>query len=156
MIVKILSISALFQPLIVLYQNVIQVYGKSQQYLNIEIARKTIAAILFVLSITISFETLLYSFSLLALCSWLIYGYFTQRIIEQIELLQGAKSILMHVIPSFIVCAIVYYVGLLYTSHWLYQTLTFSALLLIYIAIILPQRRKQILSKLRCLTSCVR
>ena len=158
-IVKILSISALFQPLIVLYQNVLQVYGKSQQYLNIEIARKIIAAILFVLSITISFETLLYSFSLLALCSWLTYGYFTQRTIEQIELRQGAKSILVHIFPSFIVCAIVYYVGLLYTSHWLgliYQILTFSALLLIYMAITLPQRRKQILSKLRCLTSCVR
>ena len=151
MIIKILAISALFQPLIVLYQNVLQVYGKSKLYLNIEVARKLIAIVLVSIGIATSFTFLLFTFTGIALTSWLLYGHYASKHLNNNNLLQGAEIIFKHLLPTALICFLVYKIEFATSSHlveFILQSLVFMVLSTCYLLVIFPTSRKTIISRI--------
>lgn len=151
MIIKILAISALFQPLIVLYQNVLQVYGKSKLYLNIEVARKLIAIVLVSIGIATSFTFLLFTFTGIALTSWLLYGHYASKDLNNNNLLQGAEIIFKHLLPTALICFLVYKIEFATSSHlveFMLQSLVFMVLSTCYLLVIFPTFRTTIISRI--------
>lgn len=119
MVVKILCLAALFQPMIVLYQNVLQVYGHSQLYLNLELARKAIAIALLAVSFSLSFEIMLVAMVLIALSSWLLFGIFSTRLLKDFSSWQQTLLMLRYLFPALLLTAAVYHVGQQTSSHLL-------------------------------------
>ena len=75
-ILRILSLSAVFHPLVVLHQNILQVFGQAKLFLRLEIIKTLFSVLLIAIGVYWGFVYVLWSIVLIGLFSFCLNGYF--------------------------------------------------------------------------------
>lgn len=151
-ILRILAISVVFQPLVVLHQNILQVFGHGKLFLRLEIVRILFSIIVIGLGVYLGFVYMLWGLVLAGLFSFCVYGYFGGLNLLNFGLPWQIRSLLPSVFASALLALLVYLAGLPFATHFLalsVQLIVFlcgACLLLFYV---FPEQGRQILSVVR-------
>lgn len=78
-ILRILCLSALFQPLIMLNQNILQVFGKGKLFFQIEVGKKFFAVCVIAVALLHSMPLLLWGIVFISVVSYLLNTYFSTQ-----------------------------------------------------------------------------
>lgn len=116
-LLRILCFSALLQPLIVLYQNVLQAYGKSQLFFNLEVAKKLFSIVVIAIGLYLGLSYLLWGIVIIAFVSLLINARYAQAHLPHYSLRRQSRDFLHSVAPLTILSVGVYGVGLFSLPH---------------------------------------
>lgn len=129
-IIRILCLSAIFQPMIMINQNILQVKGKSQLFLNIEIGKKFFSILVVGITLSCGMTYLLWGIVLVAVVSYLINSYFGSKYFPTYTLTQQFKDTLIYILPSSLMAFIAYWI-VLYLNLNLYLRFLIQMLLII-------------------------
>ena len=116
-ILRILCFSALLQPLIVLHQNVLQAYGKSQLFFNIELSKKLSAIAIIALCIQWGMIALLWGIVFIAFASLLLNANYSQPYLKYYSLHLQMSDALRSIFPLGTWSTAVYFAGASFSSH---------------------------------------
>ena len=108
-ILRLLCISALFQPLIVVHQNVLQVYGEAKLFLRIEVAKKLMAVCIVAITLFTGFTALIWG--AIAVLSFFINAYFGNRHLHNYSWQQQVKDIFPYHTTALIIGICLYAIG---------------------------------------------
>jgi hypothetical protein len=92
---RILCFAALFQPMIILNQNILQTFGYSQLFLKIEIFKKVLSLFAIASAFFYGITTLLWMMVGVAAVSFIINGYFAAIQLPGIQYIQQLKSFIV-------------------------------------------------------------
>jgi O-antigen repeat unit transporter len=110
-ILRLLCISALFQPLIVVHQNVLQVYGEAKLFLRIEVAKKLMAVCIVAITLFTGFTALIWGIVAIAVLSFFINAYFGNRHLHNYSWQQQVKDIFPYHTTALIIGICLYAIG---------------------------------------------
>lgn len=110
-ILRILCFAAIFQPMIMINQNILQVFGVSQLFFNIELSKKLLAVLIVSFSIMFSMTYLLWGIVLIALISYIINTYYSSRYFSDYPLRLQFKDALFYISSSGILAFLVFFIG---------------------------------------------
>ena len=148
-ILRILSLSAVFHPLVVLHQNILQVFGQAKLFLRLEIIKTFFSVLLIAIGVYWGFVYVLWAIVLIALFSFCLNGYFGGLNLLNFGLSRQVRALLPVILAAAVLALMVYLVGLLVSSHLfalLLQLLVFLAGALILVFFVFPAQGQQILS----------
>lgn len=110
-ILRILCFAAIFQPMIMINQNILQVFGVSQLFFNIELGKKILAVIIVAVAITFSMTHLLWGIVLIAVISYLVNSYYSSRYFSDYPLSHQLKEAFFYISASGALAFLVYLMG---------------------------------------------
>lgn len=127
---RILCFSALFQPLIIINQNILQVFGYSQLFLKIEVFKKALSLVAIASCFFYDITTLLWLMVIIAAISFVINGYFAIKYLPNINYKQQMSSFIIICSCAILPSIIAYFLGTILATKALY-TLIIQLLLII-------------------------
>lgn len=151
-ILRILCFAAFFQPLIIVHQNILQVYGKAKLFLHLEIFKKSFAVCIIVAGIAWSFTALLWGIVLISVLSLMIHAYHSRKLIPAITLTLQLHSILRYLLSIGSWMGLVYIVGTFIENPYMGLSVQLGVLALgggIMLRFIFKEERAQIYSLLK-------
>lgn len=107
---RILCWAAIFQPMIIINQNILQVYGEANRFLKIELTKKVIAVAIIAITIFWSINALLWGIVGIAFLSFLLNGYYAGLHFPQYSLRKQALELIFCLLLG---CLIAFPVSLL-------------------------------------------
>ena len=127
---RILCFSALFQPLIIINQNILQVFGYSQLFLKIEVFKKSLSLVAIVSCFFYDMTILLWLMVIIAAISFVINGYFAIKYLPNINYKQQMSSFIIICSCAILPSISAYFLGTILATKALY-TLIIQLLLII-------------------------
>lgn len=129
-LLRILCGAALFQPLIVLHQNVLQVKNRAQLYFYIEVGKKLLAVSIITVGILLNIYVLLWGIVLIAALSFLINSHFSATYLHHYPIRQQVRDILLCFSPLMVSATLCYWGGTFIASHTIALLLQLLGMLL--------------------------
>lgn len=129
-ILRILCFAGLFHPIIIAYQNILQVHGLSKLFLNIELTKKAMSVGTVGITFFLGFTYLLWGVVIIAFMSFLINSYIVRQYLPCYPLRKQYFDIIRTLSPIAILSLGVYYCGTFTTNHLSGLTLQMATLLI--------------------------
>jgi O-antigen repeat unit transporter len=148
-ILRILALSAVFQPLVVLHQNILQVFGHGKLFLRLEIVRILFSVLVISVGVYLGFVYMLWGLVIAGIFSFCLYGYFGGLNLLDFALPWQIRSLLPSLCGSALLALSIYLVGLPMSSNLLalaVQLILFlcgAGVLMFYV---FPEQGQQILT----------
>lgn len=115
-ILRVLCVSALFQPLIVVHQNILQVYGEATLFFRLEVTKKIIAVLTVAAALFCGFSALMWGIAFIAFVSFLINAYYGSRHLPDYPLRAQFKDVAQCHLSAAALGVITYLAGVGFSS----------------------------------------